>query len=144
VAYNVVHVPFKLYRGSVGDVLLHNTVVKTGDGLNIYAGASIRRTLARNNLFLGGEPGTYSAGGESYSSGSGRVVDIQDLQLSTASFDYNGYGTTRSDFRGRLGNQSFTSLAALRNALEPGAQQVDMAIFSAAPAFPQNPLMAYA
>ncbi|MCK7592457.1 hypothetical protein [Pseudomarimonas salicorniae] len=144
VAYNVVHVPFKLYRGSVGDVLLHNTIVKTGDGFNSYPGSgefTIRRAYARNNLFLGGEPGTYAG----FSSGSGRVVDIVDLQTSTSSFDYNGYGTTRSDFRGRLGGNSFTSLASLRsNTSEANGQQVDMAIFESAVAFPQNPLVQYA
>lgn len=140
-AYNVVHVPFKLYRGSVGDVLLHNTIVKTGDGFNSYPGTTIGRAFARNNLFLGGEPGTYAG----FSSGSGRVVDLVDLQNATSSFDYNGYGTTRSDFRGRLGNTSFTSLATLRsNTSEVNGQQVDMAIFAASPAFPQNPLTEYA
>lgn len=144
VAYNVVHVPFKLYRGSVGDVLLHNTIVKTGDGLNAYPGSgesAIRRAYARNNLFLGGEPGSYAG----FASGSGRVVDIVDLQTATSSFDYNGYGTTRSDFRGRLGGTSFTSLATLRSATsEANGQQVDMAIFEAGPVFPQNPLVQYA
>lgn len=140
-AYNVVHVPFKLYRGSVGDVLLHNTIVKTGDGFNAYPGSPIARAYARNNLFLGGEPGSYAG----FSSGSGRVVDLIDLQTATSSFDYNGYGTTRSDFRGRLGGTSFTSLATLRSATsEANGQQVDMAIFAAAPAFPQNPLTQYA
>jgi hypothetical protein len=140
-AFNVVHVPFKLYRGSVGDVLLHNTVDKTGDGFNSYPGAMIGHAFARNNLFLGGEPGSYAG----FSSGSGRVVDLVELQTSTSSFDYNGYGTSRSDFRGRLGGTSFTSLATLRgNTSEAHGQQLDMAIFAAAPAFPQDPLSAYA
>lgn len=139
--YNVVHVPFKLYRGSVGDVLLHNTVVKTGDGFNAYPGTPISRAYARNNLFLGGEPGTFGG----FDSGSGRVVDLQTLQTSNSSFNYNGYGTTRSDFRGRLGATSFTSLATLRSTTsESNAQQVDMAIFADSPAFPQNPLTTYA
>jgi hypothetical protein len=140
-AYNVVHVPFKLYRGSVGDVLLHNTIVKTGDGFNAYPGSAISRLYARNNLFLGGEPGTHNG----FDSGSGRVVDLQTLQTDNSSLDYNGYGTTRSDFRGRFGNTSFTSLATLRsNTSETHGQQVDMAIFAGATAFPQNPLSEYA
>lgn len=139
-AYNVVHLPFKLYRGSVGDVLLHNTVVKTGDGFNAYPGVAIGRLYARNNLFVGGEPGTWAG----YSSGSGRVVDLVDLQVAGSSLDYNGYGTTRSDFRGRIGGASFDSLAALRSATsEVHAQQVDPAVFAAAPVFPQNPLVQY-
>lgn len=140
-AYNVVHVPFKLYRGSVGDVLLHNTVVKTGDGLNAYPGVPITRAFARNNLFLGGEPGIWAG----YDSGSGRVVDLQDLQTANSSFDYNGYGTTRSDFRGRLGGASFDSLVSMRsNTSEVHGQQVEMAVFAGSPAFPQDPLLQYA
>lgn len=141
VAWNVAHLPFKLYRSSRGDVLLHNTVVKTGDGFNAYAGVPIAHAYARNNLFLGGEPGSWNG----YSSGSGRVLDIADLQTATSSFNHNGYGTTRSDFRGRIGTLSFNSLAELRSlSSETQAQRVDMAIFAAAPAFPQNPLTQYA
>lgn len=137
-AYNVVHVPFKLYRGSSGDVILHNTVVKTGDGFNAYPGVPIRRAWARNNLFLGGEPGSYAG----FSSGSGRVVDLQDLNTQDSSLDYNGYGTTRSDFRGRIGAVSFDSLAQLRALTsEQHAQQVSMTVFATPPAFPQDPLV---
>lgn len=141
VAWNIAHLPFKLYRSSRGNVLLHNTVVKTGDGFNAYAGVPIAYAYARNNLFLGGEPGSWNG----YSSGSGRVLDIVDLQTSSSSFNHNGYGTTRSDFRGRIGALSFNSLADLRSlSSETQAQRVDMAIFAAAPAFPQNPLTQYA
>lgn len=140
-AYNVIHVPFKLYRGSVGDVLLHNTVVKTGDGFNAYPGTSIARAFVRNNLFLGGEPGSFNG----FETGSGRVVDLQTLQTANSSLNHNGYGTTRSDFRGRIGGTSFSSLTQLRSSTsETEAQQVDMAIFAAAPAFPQNPVTQYA
>jgi hypothetical protein len=136
VAYNVVHVPFKLYRGSIGDVLLHNTIVKTGDGFNAYPGVPIGRLYARNNLFIGGEPGTWAG----FSSGSGRVVDLADLQAAGSSLDYNGYGTTRSDFRGRIGAASFDSLATLRGTTsEVHAQQVDPSVFAVAPTFPQDP-----
>lgn len=139
-AWNVVHIPFKLYRGSVGDVLLHNTIVKTGDGFNAYPGTPIARAYARNNLFLGGEAGTWNG----YSSGSGRVVDLQSLQTVNSSLNFNGYGTTRSDFRGRIGAASFESLAQMRsNTSETQGQQVDMTVFENVPAFPQNPLVQY-
>lgn len=141
IAWNVAHVPFKLYRSSRGDVLLHNTIVKTGDAFNASPGAPIAHAYARNNLFVGGEPGTWNG----YSSGSGRVLDIVDLQSTTSSFNYNGYGTTRSDFRGRLGAVSFSSLAELRSlSSETQAQRVDMGVFASAPPFPQNPLSQYA
>ena len=50
--YNLTHTPFKLNRSSVGDVLLHNTAVKIGDGFRIAAAADF--TFARNNLCIGG------------------------------------------------------------------------------------------
>lgn len=141
IAWNVAHVPFKLYRSSRGDVLLHNTVVKTGDGFNASPGVPIAYAYARNNLFVGGEPGSWNG----YASGSGRVLDLVDLQSATSSFNFNGYGSTRSDFRGRLGAISFSSLAELRSlSSETQAQRVDMAVFATAPAFPQNPLTQYA
>src|SRR5690349_19027212 len=33
VMYNLISVPFKMGRGSIGDVYLHNTSVKVGNGL---------------------------------------------------------------------------------------------------------------
>ena len=70
-AYNIAHVAFKLYRGSTGDVLLHNTVVKGGDALGIYAGVPVRRVLSRDNLLIGGPGGTFNG----WENGSGRVID---------------------------------------------------------------------
>ena len=40
VMYNVVLHAFKLHRGSVGDVGLHNTVVKNGDAFSVYSGVT--------------------------------------------------------------------------------------------------------
>ena len=140
-AYNVVHVPFKLYRGSAGDVILHNTVVKTGDAFNAYPGTTISQLYARNNLMIGGEPGTYAG----FSSGSGRVVDLRNVVTGNSSLDHNGYGTTRADFRGVLGATTFNSVAELRSlAGEPNSVQVGMSAFAAGTTFPQNPLIAYA
>jgi hypothetical protein len=135
-AYNVVHVPFKLYRGSRGDVLLHNTVVKHGDGLNAYPGMAINALYARNNLFLGGPAGTFNG----FSSGSGRVADLADLVTTTSSLDYNGYGTSLAEFRGRLGAVSFTGLAQLRSLTsELHGLQVDYSVFAGNVAFPATP-----
>ncbi len=130
-AYNVVHIPFKLYRGSVGDVLLHNTIVKQGDGFNAYPGTPISRAYVRNNLFLGGAAGTFAG----FSSGSGRVVDLQSLSADS-SLNHNGYGSTLGTFSGRIGASSFSSLAQLRSSVESQAQQVDMSIFANGLAFP--------
>jgi len=32
VMYNVIYSPFKFHNGTIGDVVLHNTVVKCSDG----------------------------------------------------------------------------------------------------------------
>jgi hypothetical protein len=68
VMYGVIYEAFKLHNGSNGDVLYHNTVVKSGDALAVLHG---RRHLARHrphNLFLGGPGGTYGG----YDSGAAR------------------------------------------------------------------------
>lgn len=137
-AYSVVHVPFKLYRGSRGDVLLHNTVVKHGDGFNAYPGSDrpIRALYARNNLFLGGAAGSFAG----FSSGSGRVVDLVDLDTTSSSLDYNGYGSQLADFRGRLGATGFTGLAQLRSLTsEVHALQLGYDVFATTVAYPADP-----
>jgi hypothetical protein len=135
-AYSVVHVPFKLYRGSRGDVLLHNTVVKHGDGFNAYPGTPIRALYARNNLFLGGAAGSFAG----FSSGSGRVVDLADLDTTSSSLDYNGYGTQLAEFRGRIGASGFTGLAQLRSLTsEAHAVQLGYDSFASAVAYPADP-----
>lgn len=140
-AFNVVHVPFKLYRGSIGDVVLHNTVVKQGDALNAYPGRPISRAWFRNNLFLGGEFASFNG----YASGVGRVIDLQTLQLADSSLDYNGYGTTLEQFEGRLGPVAFSGLAQLRALTsEAHAQQVAFDVFEAGVASPSAPLLPYA
>lgn len=139
-AYNVVHVPFKLYRGSVGDVVLHNTVVKHGDALNLLAGTTVSRAYFRNNLLIGGAAGVFGG----YSSGSGRVIDAATIDAAS-SLDYDGYGTVLPSFTGRLGPVSFASFEQLRTATtETHARQVDLGVFSTTVAFPSAPMTAYA
>ncbi len=140
-AYNVAHVAFKLYRSSVGDVLLHNTVVKAGDALGLYPGVPVQRTYARNNLLIGGPGGTING----FGNGSGRVIAFADLVLAGASLDYNAYGSTTGSFQGRLGPTSFNSLAELRSLTsEVNAVEVSMAAFAAAPIYPGDPLVQHA
>ena len=137
VAYNVAHVAFKLYRSSVGDVLLHNTVVKAGDGFSNYASVPVARLFTRNNLFLGGPGGVVNG----VSNGDGRVVEAASVVLGGSSLNYNAYGSTVGTFTGHLGPIPFNSLAQLR-ALTTEAQsvQINLNSFAAAPAFPGNPL----
>lgn len=141
-AYNVAHIAFKPYRGSSGDVLLHNTVVKAGDALGVYAGVPVARLYSRNNLWIGG-PGSTLNG---FSNGSGRVYDIVDLVSGGTSLDYDALGSTTGNFTGRLGPVSFNSLAQLRTAAGAAhAVEVDVAaVFASPPTFPVTPLTAYA
>ncbi|WP_244238802.1 right-handed parallel beta-helix repeat-containing protein [Corallococcus carmarthensis] len=135
--YNAVHVAFKLYRGSTGDVLLHNTVVKNGDAFGIYAGRPVAGLYARNNLFLGGTGGTFNG----YSSGTGRVLHLPDLVAASSSLDHDGLGSTTGTLTGRLGDTAFSSLQALRTSTtEQHAVQVDLTVFSTPVAYPAAPL----
>ncbi|MCM5680364.1 right-handed parallel beta-helix repeat-containing protein [Schlegelella sp. S2-27] len=137
--YNIVLSAFKLNNGSIGDVILHNTVVKNGDGFGVYAGAPVRRAVIRNNLFIGGPGGTYAG----YSSGSGKVTSLSDFDA-TSSADHDAYGSTTGGFSGQIGSARFTSLAALRSSTtEKNALQVGLDGFSAGVAYPSSPMTAY-
>lgn len=135
--YNVVYTPFKLHNGSNGNVILHNTVVKNGDALGIYAGAPIARLLSRNNLFIGGPGGTWGG----YSNGSGRATAISDLVTSNSSLDYDAFGSTSGAFSGWLGGTSYSSLDAMRSATsEKNARSAGLSTFAAAVAYPSAPM----
>jgi hypothetical protein len=140
-AYNVAHVAFKLYRTSSGDVLLHNSVVKAGDGFGIYASVPVTRLFTRNNLFLGG-PGGDIAG---YSNGDGDVAQIAALVVAGSSLDHDAFGSTLGSFSGRLGGAVFNSLAQMHSmTTETHAVAVDLGTFAQPIAFPANPLTAFA
>lgn len=138
VMYNVLYQAFKLQRGSVGDVGLHNTVVKSGDAFSVYTEDPILRAYFRNNLFIGGPGGSYGG----YNSGSGRVMMLQSADDS-CSFDYDGYGAVGvSGYSGTVGDTRFTSLAQQRSTTsEQHATQVDMAVFATAPQLPADPFV---
>lgn len=138
VAFNVVLSPFKLQRGSVGDVLLHNTIVKNGDAFAIYDDVVFSRQLSRNNLFLGGPGGTYNG----YANGPGRVMDLISADA-TGDYDYDGFGSTAAQFYGRIGGTSFTGLPEMKTkTTEKHAVQVDLGVFAVAPSYPANPFPA--
>jgi hypothetical protein len=132
--YNLILEAFKLHNGSTGDVILHNTVVKSGDALGIYAGNTISRTHTRNNLFIGGAGWT----GSDWSSGSGRVIQFRDA--SGVDMDFDGVGSEDGTIRGRIGGTSFDNLAELRTrTTETHAVEVSLEIFDSAVAHPQDP-----
>lgn len=110
VVYNALLTPFKLQRGSIGDVLINNTIVKRGDAFAIYTTDAYSRQFMRNNLFLGGPGGTYNT----YDIGTGRVIEQSAADTATISMDYDGYGSTTNTFTGRLGATTFASLAELQ------------------------------
>jgi len=138
--YNVIYSPFKFHNGTVGDIVLHNSVVKCGDAYACEAGETWKRAMFRNNLFIGGMGGG-SYGG--FSNGSGRILDAPDAD-SSCTFDYDGFGSIGiSSFQGRVGSSTFNSLATLKsNTTEAHAVQVDMSVFASPPSFPSPPLPA--
>ncbi|MFN0252980.1 MAG: nitrous oxide reductase family maturation protein NosD [Kofleriaceae bacterium] len=136
VVYNALLTPFKLQRGSVGDVLIGNTIVKRGDAFGIYTTDVYSRQFMRNNLFLGGPGGTYNT----YDVGTGRVIEQRAANTATISMDYDGYGSTTGAFAGRLGATSFASLAELRAMTsEMHAVQIDATDFATPAVVPASP-----
>lgn len=126
-------------RGSVGDILLHNTIVSPGDAFGVYAGVTWSRAVFRNNLFIGGTGGgTYNG----FSNGDGRVLHAPDTDEATSDFDYDGYGSIGTGtFAGRLGGTTFSSYAEMTSMTsEVHATEVDLSIFAASFDFPDDPL----
>ncbi|MFN8190081.1 MAG: hypothetical protein U0R78_06485 [Nocardioidaceae bacterium] len=138
-AYDILYAPYKLYRGSIGDVLLFNTTIKHGDAFNIYSGVPHKRQYARNNLFLGGPGGTYGG----YSGDSGYFLSLAYDR--GGSYDYDGYGMSTKRFRGVFRDQHFTGLTGLRSATtEKHGIRIGYAIFTGGMAYPAKPFKHYA
>jgi hypothetical protein len=134
--YNVLYTPFKLHNGTVGDVILHNTVVKNGDAFGCYSGAPVSRAYVRNNLFIGGEGfGTYGCCGN----GSGLMLQIPDAD-DTCSFDYDAFGAIGiSGFAGAVGATRYSSLGEMQSKTpEKHALRVDMSVFAGSVAHPKS------
>lgn len=140
--YNVVFEAFKLHNGTYGDVLVNNTVVKSGDAFSVFSGATIARTWSRNNLFIGGPGGTYGG----YATGTGRVMNLADLAVATVSLDYDGFGSTAGTFSARFGpSLAPASLAELRSqTTEVHATQLGLTAFATTVAYPGSPMTVYA
>jgi cysteine-rich repeat protein len=138
VMFNIIFQAFKPNRASVGDRLLHNTVVKPGDAMGVYSSRPWSRAVFRNNLFIGGVGGGEYNG---FSNGSGRVLQVSTADEASCDFDYDGYGSIGTgQFSGQFGDTRFDSLEALRNTTsEAHAVSVDLSIFAQAIEFPENP-----
>lgn len=125
--YNSTYAPFKLHRFSQGDVILHNTVVKVGDGMACFAGQPFDHALFRNNLCIGGPDGGVKWGG--YGCGSGNAAGINACGPNS-SFDYDGLGTMLPNFHGVINKWQFTSLPNTDpQGYEAHGVKVDMGVF---------------
>jgi hypothetical protein len=135
--YNIIDAPFKLSRGSLGDVILHNTVVKVGDGLRMPHGPTqYGNSYFRNNLSIGGKGGGKFG---RYGSGAGRAIftpatdPLNDL-------DYDGVGTHGTPFEGQIGRVTFIGADEMRRlTTEKHGVQVDLSVFESVE-FPDPPL----
>lgn len=125
--YNLTHVPFKLHRYSQGDVVLHNTTVKVGDGMACFTTQPFDYAWFRNNLSFGGPPGEATYGG--YSPGSGLAANMA-APGPHSSFDYDAVGAYEVPFRTRIGRLDFFQA-------EPHGMRVEWDVFEGI-AFP-NP-----
>lgn len=125
VMYNLTYVPFKLHRGSMGDVVLHNTTVKGGDGMVCFSGQPFDFAYFRNNLSIGGPPGAKTYGG--YSGGVGMAANIR-AHGPHSSFDYDAVGTWQTPATARIGPLDLFDV-------EPHAVRIDMSVFDGV-AFP--------
>jgi hypothetical protein len=130
VMYNLTYVPFKLHRYSKGDVILHNTTVKVGDGMACFANQPFDFAYFRNNLSIGGPSGGVKWGG--YGGGKGLAANFVAPGPHT-SFDYDAVGTLQTPFAARIGGRDFFEV-------EPHGIRVDMSVFDPAVEFPNPPL----
>jgi len=136
VMHNVIYEAFKLHNESVGNVLLHNTVVKSGDAFAVYTDDAISNAWSRNNVFFGGPGGTYGG----YDSGSGRIMELRSSDA-TCSYDYDAFGTTGSEgFFGYLGDVNFQSLEELQaQTTEEHAIELELSDFVRDVSVPADP-----
>ncbi|HLA39130.1 MAG TPA: right-handed parallel beta-helix repeat-containing protein, partial [Candidatus Glassbacteria bacterium] len=133
VMYNIIDCPYKLSRGTKGDVILHNTVVKVGDGFRVGHNPSL--AYFRNNLMIGG-PGGGRFG--TYGSGAGSAVFFPRAN-ETCDMDYDGVGLFEMPFQAKVGDNDYSTFEGFRKGTtEKHAVLVDMSVFAGQVAFP-NP-----
>jgi len=137
VMYGLTYAAFKFHRFSQGDVCLHNTVVKVGDGMSCFTHQPFDFAFFRNNLCIGGPPGAKRWGG--YGGGRGSAARMASPGPH-CDFDYDALGSHGLPFRGQFGGQRFSSLDELRRGPhERHGIQVDMSVFDGVE-FPDPPV----
>jgi hypothetical protein len=107
VMFNIILEPFKLHRFSQGDVIMHNTVIKAGDGFGIYTSEPFDHALITHNLFIGGKPPAATFGG--YTVGRGRAMDLQRFGDHCV-IDHNSYVVIGMSFEGKIRTRTFSQL----------------------------------
>jgi hypothetical protein len=133
VMYNLTHAPYKLYRFSQGDVCLHNTVVKIGDGMCAFTSDPFDYAFFRNNLAIGG-PNPQGKWGD-YEPGTGNPASMSSPGPH-CDFDYDAVGSVGGGGgTGRIGNKSFAQA-------EPHGITIDMKVFNNVE-FPSKPIPGY-
>jgi hypothetical protein len=138
VMFNLTYSAFKLHRFSIGDVILHNTVVKAGDGFGNATSEPFDHALIQNNLFIGGKtPQGVKYGG--YSPGRGRAADVQNFGEHCI-IDFNAYATHDIPFEGKLRSWTFNKLPGTK--FESHGVQVTLDVL-AQPLFPEDPAKFY-
>jgi hypothetical protein len=105
VMYNIVHGAFKLKRESIGDVVLHNTVVKIGTGLG--GDSAMDFALFRNNLAIGGPTGGINWG--EWGAGNPYAADIISTEAHN-SFDYDAVGVWSTAYIAKIGGKPFSQV----------------------------------
>jgi len=114
--YNIIHSAFKLKRGSSGDVVMHNTVIRIGDGM----GGNEQMDFAyfRNNLAIGGKAGETFWGGW----GAGRPFGADIIDPGEHSdFDYDAVGVSGGvEYHAQIGGRAFSEVE------EHGTEKIDM------------------
>lgn len=103
VLYNTPFCSFKLNRGSAGDILINNTVIKSGDAMTVRTSTPFDQALFRNNLCIGGGPG--GSWGE-YSGGSGKGAEIY-AATERCDFDYDAVGSLNGKGNGSIAGVAF-------------------------------------
>jgi hypothetical protein len=105
VMYNIINGGLKLNRKSQGDVILHNTIVKTGRGLG--GNTPMDYQYFRNNLAIGGPVPEKKWG--NYGVGQPYAADINSPGKNS-SFDYDAVGVYGTPYIAMIGEKSFAEV----------------------------------
>ncbi len=105
VMYNVIHAAFKLKNFSRGDVILHNTVIKVGAGLN--GNQPMDFAYFRNNLAIGGPNGNVNYAG--YGAGPPSAAYLLEPGKHS-DLDYDAVGVYGTGYVATIGNKAFSEV----------------------------------